>query len=83
MPDQKRQSHGPVGEVPRSQQTPGDAHERNAPSEPSFYVQYQPRILVVDDAPLLRKQLLVSLSKAGFVVEEAADGTEALAAVRA
>lgn len=37
-----------------------------------------PRVLVVDDEPPMRRFLRASLSAAGYVVEEAATGTEAL-----
>jgi two-component system OmpR family response regulator len=42
-----------------------------------------PEILVVDDDPRLRELVRYTLARAGFTVREAADGREALAAVRA
>ncbi len=42
-----------------------------------------PSLLLVDDDPVLRPRLARALRKRGFVVREAADGAEALAAARA
>ncbi len=42
-----------------------------------------PSLLLVDDDPGLRPRLARALTKRGFVVREAADGAEALAAARA
>jgi len=52
------------------------------PSAPDL-VHDRPRILVVDDVELLRTQLRMALTRAGFDVDEAADGASALAAARA
>ncbi len=41
-----------------------------------------PRILVVDDEPAVRRYVCRVLDSAGFVVDEAADGAEALERVR-
>ena len=41
------------------------------------------RVLVVDDEPSLREAVRYNLLREGYVVEEAADGTEALARARA
>ena len=40
------------------------------------------RILVVDDEPDIREYLRTALEDAGFLVETAADGLEALASIR-
>lgn len=42
-----------------------------------------PSLLLVDDDPVLRPRLARALAKRGFVVREAADGAEALAAAHA
>jgi DNA-binding response OmpR family regulator len=41
-----------------------------------------PRILVIDDDPLLRSTVVTILTRAGFSVEEASDGAVGLAMVR-
>jgi DNA-binding response OmpR family regulator len=41
------------------------------------------RVLVVDDEPSLREAVRYNLLRAGYIVEEAADGSEALARARA
>jgi CheY-like chemotaxis protein len=42
-----------------------------------------PRILVVDDEPIIRKTIRMMLSPSEFEIEEAADGQEAVRAYRA
>lgn len=39
----------------------------------------KPTVLVVDDMPMVRESLAIALSDAGFAVESAANGNEALA----
>ena len=41
-----------------------------------------PRVLIVDDDPLIRGVMRLSLETAGHEVEEAADGFSAVAALR-
>jgi CheY-like chemotaxis protein len=53
-----------------------------APSDPPYEALAGPRVLVVEDEPALAAAVSEALNDAGFVVERAADGEEALARVR-
>jgi signal transduction histidine kinase len=53
-----------------------------APSDPPYEALAGTRVLVVEDEPALAAAVSEALNDAGFVVERAADGEEALARVR-